>query len=82
MAFVIVSEAAGDSYKLADASVSADAAMILACRLYRGNMEANASFKEAQVDNYARAYERKMILLLEMSVTHGRTTFSAGVVLL
>lgn len=59
MAFVIVSEAAGNSYKLADASVSADAAMILARCLYRGNMEANASFKEAQVDNYAHAIRMK-----------------------
>lgn len=57
MAFVIVSEAAGNSYMLANASVSADAAMILACCLYRGNMEANASFQEAQVDNSAHAYE-------------------------
>lgn len=43
--------------------------------LYHGNMKATASFEEQDVVNYAHPYDEKIILLLEMGVTHDRTTF-------
>lgn len=38
-------------------------------------MNANASFEEEEVVNFAHAYESKAIFLLEMVVAHNRTAF-------
>lgn len=60
-------------HKLPNASVSAEAAVILAACLYQANTETNITFEE-QVVNFAQAYDGRIILLFEMGFTHDFNT--------
>lgn len=55
--------------------VLVDTAMISACCLDPGHMEANTSFEKEEVVNYAYRYDGKPILLIEMGVMSDRTAF-------
>lgn len=72
-AFPAVKEPVGCWYKLPNASVSAEAAVILAGCLYQANTETNITFEE-QVVNFAQAYDGRITLLFEKGFTHDSNT--------
>lgn len=75
-AFPVVFKAVGSSYRLQNASESADAATVSACcRSTKEIWRITLVMRGGKVANYVQAYDWKIIFLFEKGITHDRSAF-------